>query len=257
MVDDNPTSVREELDEIRDFLERRHGRKLVVDKYETADNLLEKIDHDVDLMFIDKNLKNASGIDAVGDIRKKYKLVDVLVYTRLGMQAEDLIGLYNYSLVEVARNKREILGKFKALIERRMSKWHDVTYLRGVVISRIIELEGEIDDLLMDIFSPPSQTKQRFRDLVLENSLVPLEAKKKILSKIVEQMNPRPFSLTELQKLQEYRNVLAHSRATKNDPNTSPNTGTKMSIDESEIKKIFEMAENFSECVKSFRKSLG
>ena len=247
IVDDYPDSIYGEINEIRHFLTDRYDLELESVEIKKPSGALDKIDETVDVAIIDKNLgegDDAAGVKLINDIRSRYRLLDILIYTGGEMKQEDLEAVADYGMVEVVRS-RKFVDRLQTLIERNLSKWSDIVFLRGVVISRIIEIEGEINDVLMEVFSPLDENRQKFRNFFLENSHITLFAKERILAKLTGQM--------ELQKLQEYRNLLAHCKRNKDDPNTMVRMGEDQPIDKATIKEIFEKAENFSKCLKSFR----
>ena len=256
MVDDNPNALKRELDEIEEYLLKIHELKLDLVSYEKPPEMITGMDQTTDIAFIDKNLNGASGLDVVEDIRKHDKLLDIFIYSRAGIENNDLAKLSSYGLVEVAQEKEQIVDKFKTLIDKNLSKWEDVVFLRGVVISRLIDLERDIDDVLMETFLPSGKERQeKFRDFLLENSHITMYAKQTILSKIANPKNGDPFSINDLNVLQEYRNLLAHCKRSKDDPNVLVKMGKDQPINRSEIKEIFQKAEHFAECLRSFKQA--
>lgn len=255
MVDDIPDALESELDDIKEYLEKEYGMRLELVRYEKASQITDKIDQTTDIAFIDKNLNDASGIDVIEHIRNKYRLLDVLIYSRAHIENDDLAKINDYGIVEIVQKKERIVDRLKTLIDKNLGKWYDIYYLRGLVISRIIDIEREIDDALMEFFAPHDDSRKEFRNYLLENTYITLFAKKSILGKIANPSNGKPFSLNKLQHLQEYRNMLAHCQRSKGDPNTLTlvQMGKTVVIDKEEIKKIFEEANNFSECLTAFK----
>ena len=256
MVDDTPDALESELGDIEEYLWKNYELKLDLAKYEKASQITDNIDQTTDIAFIDKNLNEASGIDVIDHIRGKYRLLDVLIYSRANIESDDLAKINNYGIVETAQKKEQIVDKLKTLIDRNLAKWDDIYYLRGAVISRIIEIEREIDDALMEFFAPHNDSKEEFRNYLLENPHIPLFAKKVILSKIAKSRGGNAFSLRKLQDLQEYRNMLAHCQRSKDDPNTLTlvKMGEMVVISKDKIRDIFENARNFSECLAAFKR---
>lgn len=253
MVDDIPNALSSELDSIKEYLEERYGLELKLNQYENASEIIGGIDQTTDIAFIDKNLNGASGIDVIGSIRSKHKLLDVLIYSRANIDGDELAKIDNYSIVETAQKKEQIVDKLKTLIDKNLSKWEDIVFLRGSVISRLVELERDVDDALMEMFLPQGKRRQKkFRNFFLENSNISLEAKKEILSKMTKGTD-RPFSIEDLQYVQKCRNRLAHCKRSETNPNVLVTMGGRLEIGRAEIKKIFEKADRFSENIRSFR----
>ena len=255
MVDDEPDSLRDELDEIRQYLKETHGLELDLSEHVKASDAQRSIDQTTDIAFIDKNLNGISGIDVIENIRRTHKLLDVLIYSRANIKNDDLARINSYGIVEVAQERKQIIDKLRTLIDRNLAKWDDVSYLRGMVISRIIEIEREIDDVLMDFFVPHDDNKEKFRDYLLENPHISLFAKQTILGKITKPK--KSFSITKLRSLQENRNLLAHCKKSEEDPNTLTlvRMGEKKIISKDKIKAIFKNAEDFSKCLAEFKRA--
>ena len=256
IVDDNITSVYSYINEIQSFLRKKYNLELDPVEVQTASDFLDKIDETVDIAVIDKNLgtgDDAEGIGLINSVRRQSQLLDVLIYTAGSMNLKDLEMISDCGSVEIVRDRRQLVDRLQTLIERNLSKWSDIAYLRGVVISRIIELEGEINNVLMEVFSPHEASREKFRNFLLENSHITLFAKKKILSKIAEPKNGKPFSIGDLCDLQEYRNTLAHCKRSETDPNILVKMDENLQINSVEIKKIFVKAERFSKGLKSFK----
>ena len=260
IVDDNLTSVRGYIKEIRFFLTNQYNLELDLIEVEKASDVPDKIDETVDIVVIDKNLgtgDDAEGIRLINSIRERHRLSDIQIYTAGRMKLSDLEMISDCGFVDIVRDRRQFVDRLQTLIERNLSKWSDIIYLRGVVISRIIELEGEINDVLMEVFSPHEGSQEKFRNFLLENSHITLFAKTKILSKLANPKDGKPFSIGDLCDLQESRNLLAHCKRSKTDPNILIKMGEELQIDSSEIKKIFAKAELFSKGLRSFKEQAG
>ena len=256
MLDDDPVSLDDELDEIELYL-KKYDLELNLVKYEKPSELEDGISHNTDVAFIDKNLNDASGIDAIKGIRSKYPLLDVFIYSRAGIKDGELRTLVGFSATEIVHDKEEIVDRLKTLIDKNLSKWEDMDFLRGVVLSKIIDHEQEINDVLVEIFAPSDETEQKFRDLILENPFVSLGTKHKILERITKAMKPKPFVIGDLYVLREHRNLLAHCKRNEDDPTTLVSMGESTTVDRTKIREIFELAEKFSECLKAFKPNKG
>ena len=258
IVDDNISSVHIYTNEIEYFLEKKYNLALDLVEVQKVSEALDKIDETVDIAVVDMNLgtgDSAEGIRLINEILKQHPLLDVLIYTAGHMKQQDLEMIADCGIVDIVRDRKQIVDRLQTLIERNLSKWDDVVYLRGMVISRIIDLEGEINDALMEIFLPHEERRKKFRNFVLENPHITLFAKKTILGKIANPEKGKPFSMGDLDKLQEFRNLLAHCKRSETEPNALIKMDENVKIDSFEIKKIFAKAERFSNDLKSFRQT--
>lgn len=255
VVDDEPDSIKMEIANIREYLRTEHDIELKLDEYKEAQEMIDGMDRETDIAFIDKNLGSATGLDVIREIRNRDKLLDILAYSRAPIDDKEIAEMSSYGLVEVAQDKEEIIDSLQTLIDKNLAKWEDMSYLRGVVISRLIDVEREIDDVFMEAFAPRDDCKERFRDYVLENSHITMFAKKTILSKL-KPKEEKSLSINKLDALVDYRNLLAHCKNTEGDPKTLTlvKMGQRKVISKDEIKRIFEEAEEFSGRLMAFKR---
>ena len=254
VVDDKPHTVTEQLTIIRRFLHQQYGVTLVSVIISKQFEDLSAIDDTVDMVIVDKGLGKVSGIDVASSIRQEHRLLDILVYTAGTMGREDVASLVDYGMVEIV-NDRRFASRLRRIIERDMSRWEDIVYLRGLTISRIIELEGEVDDTLMEFFSPLDERKEEFRNFFLENPDISLHAKRVVLDQLVKSMDPKPLNLEVLGRLQKKRNLLAHCKRSEQNPQALVRLGKEQEIDKNAINTIFRQAQQFSEQLRSFREA--
>ena len=253
VIDDEIMSVDSQMNDIQEYLKSTHGMKLKQDLHEETFDIVQKINSSADIVIIDKNLDRDNGIRVAKEIRRKYPLLDILLYTAKGVNPKEFQEISTYSAVEVVCD-RKFEDRLRTLIDKNLSKWSDIIFLRGAVISRIVELEVEINDVLLDYFS--SAKRQEFCNLFLENKSISLEAKRTILSKMhTDDMTPF-VGANKLSELQNDRNRLAHCKRSADDPNTLVSMGDPKKIDAEAVKKIFREADKFSKRLVSFRQAI-
>ena len=251
-MDDNPDTIHSQIDILRSFLSEKHGMILdpvvatkpftnVGKEYDTAD-----------MVAVDNKLNGVCGLDVIKNIRRKHQLLDIILYTAGSMEDKYVADLARYSSVEIVRNRR-FTGRLKNLLKRNLTIWEDVNYLRGTVISRIIELEQEIDDVLLEVFSPSNESKDKFRSFLLENPDISMGAKKIILEQLINPMQVKPFNPNDLGKLLRDRNLLAHCKRSETNPNALVKLGHNREITKKKINAIFAKAEHFSQGLSAFR----
>jgi len=241
-IEDEQDSIGEQMDEINGFLEKFEFTLKQI-PHEKNTGFLEKINHTIDLVIVDKNIEvKNDGIEIVKKIREKFKLLDILFYTANKLDKKEFEEITSYSLLEIV-DGRKFVDRLQTLIEKYLSKWSDIIYLRGSVISRIIEIESEINTFLEDYFL---STHPKFRNFVLENKYVSLEAKKKIMSKIIEFEDVKFEGLGKLNKLQANRNLLAHCDRDPTNPNILKHMGSDEKFTKEKIYEIFDMINEFS-----------
>ena len=108
--------------------------------------------------------------------------------------------------------ERVFVPTLKKMIDKNLLKWQDVVFLRGMVISKTIELEIKINELLAQYFEVADAKRGHF-DLMLEGTTISLEGKKITLNKITKNEKLKKFERLhrEIQLIQSDRNILAHS----------------------------------------------
>ncbi len=250
LIDDEPASVKSSIDEVLENLDEK-GYKSNLIKLETTDDITSIIKNKkIDIVLTDKNIENpGDGLDVVRKIRSEFQHLDVLFYSADKYDRKELDVICQYGSVEIVEG-REIQDRFQTLVEKNISQWENMNYLRGIVISRIIEIELEINNFIEKYFS---QTKNhRFRDFVLENKHISLEAKKTILSKIKESENVEFSGLGNLGDLQQKRNLLAHCKVKDGENNKLIHMGNDEEFTRDDIHKIFGKIDGFSSLLKEF-----
>lgn len=251
IVDDQPGSVTEHTREIKRLIDEKYCRGLELVIISNQFETLDEIDHTVDAVIVDRGLGETDGIEVVKAIREKHTLLDILVYTAGNMDNEYIANLKDYSMVEVVHG-RDFVDRLMDIIERSLSLWDNVSYLRGITISRMIELETEINEVVLRAFQPLDDKRQeQFRAAIMENINIPLQAKKHMLSVIQEPATKKLFDLSILNRLQERRNILAHAK--KDDKQADVLVvGKDKKITKRDIIDLFDQATAFSNCLKAY-----
>lgn len=234
-------------DEIDDYLAKKGFtlQLLPSKKGEKVEEYLNK--YNVDIILTDKNLgKGKTGEEVVKMIRQKNFLTDVLYYSGVSIDNNDIIKLGKYLSVEVIKG-RKFFPTLKKMINKNLLKWHDVVFLRGIIISKTIELETKVNEFFIKYFKIPS-TKLGHFDLILEGTAISLQGKKVALTKIIEEEGLSELSTlnADLGNAQEERNILAHSRL---DPTTKSfmSRGNQHRYDKTKMIKILKRIENASQ----------
>lgn len=254
VVDNQPETISAQIEALESFLDEKYDRKL---KPVIVKEQFEKISGEydtADMVVVDNGLNGVNGMDVVRNIRKKYKLLDIILYTAGSMEDKYVADLARYGLVEIVSTRR-FTGRLKNILKRNLTIWEDIDYLRGIVISRIIEIEQEIDDVLMEVFLPHDKSKDKFRSFLLENPDVSMGAKRVILDQLIKPMQDKPFNTIDLEKLLKARNLLAHCKRSPKNPKALVKLGHHKEITKATIKAIFARAERFSEGLSAFRQA--
>ncbi len=248
LIDDEPASIQNDIDDVINFLEER-GYASKITPLETTDNILQTIKTEkIDIVLTDKNIEEkGDGLEVVKKIRSEFKHLDILFYSADQYDREELDTICEYGSIEIVEG-REIIDRLQTLVEKNISQWENMNYLRGIVISRIIEIEMEVNEFIEKYFAQQGNTQ--FRNFILENKHISLDAKKKILSKIIEFEKVVMEGLNKLTTLQEKRNLLAHCKVKDGEKNKLVHMGDDKEFTRDDIYKIFDDVNQFSTFLK-------
>lgn len=198
--------------------------------------------NNVDLMLTDKNLGNTTGMDIVKEVRKNHFLTDILYYSGVSIDDSDILALKKYFSVEVL-GSRDIVPTTKKLIDKNIQKWEDIVFLRGMLISKIIELEQDVDTALEKYFKIPEGSVEHFRNFILNNTYYSFEGKKQTLEKIFTKNTRLQKFDTVIKKLEELgknRNNLAHCKTSTEEPNCLIKMGSPYKYTKKEMGKLLK-----------------
>ena len=212
-MDDHHEDLEKDLDEIDDYLEKKGFslKVLTSKKGERIDEYMST--DDIDIILADKNLgKATTGEMVVNDIRKKHFLTDILYYSGVSIDDSDYIRLGKHMSVEIIKD-RKFVPTLKKMIDKNLSKWDDVVFLRGMIISNTIEVETKVNEFFTKYFQVAESELEHF-DLILEGTAISLEGKKTVLTKIIKNKGWKEFESlnADIRALQDERNILAHSK---------------------------------------------
>lgn len=225
MIDDDMPSMDEQIEDIKRYLEQDKKIETVnfhqihVQNESDLDELDKYLENHVDLFLTDNSMINADdGLELAKKVRKKSILIDVLLYSTKTITIENYKDLSHYTQIQT-HNEKKIVEVTKDLIDRNLSKWDDVLFLRGIVISESIEIEMKMNELLMKFFEIPDNKMMSFENLILGNFSMSLEAKKIELREVMKEAGLENLWTDvsgKIKELQENRNKLAHGKV---DPN--------------------------------------
>lgn len=242
LVDDDIESIRAEISEVEQYLKEKNRKMKLL-----PDNTGEKVDefldtNSIELALTDKSiLTEDDGLKIIDKVRNKSDLIDILLYSAKGIKLEDYRQASLYTSVQVYEDKT-IADITKSLIDRNLAKWNDVIFLRGIVISKIIDLELEINSIFVEYFKVSQDKAHHFNDLILENTFNSLEGKKSALVKIADERgiaSDIEGLSTKVQYLQKYRNILAHAKSDERNRKLFIRMGSSEEINKEKMEEIF------------------
>jgi len=177
-------------DRIQAFLEEKNLRlNWLVN--EDGKNVKEQLENEVvDIALLDQNINEVRGLDVLKELRDDNDLTDVLFYSAVAGQQEELAEARTFTFTEVIEG-REIGRRLELLIEKNLHKLEDVGILRGIVISKVIELELAVNEFFISYLKIPAEKIDEFRSFILENSYLSFEGKKQTIEKIAVMKNKK------------------------------------------------------------------
>jgi len=259
LVDDHPRAMQPQMNRIQGFLEKKNLElKLLVD--ESGRKFLTFLEKEiVDVFVIDQNVsQQIQGLNIMKAIRQANDLTDILFYSAQEGQEENFERARAYTFTEVVQG-REIARRLELLIEKNLAKWQDVSLLRGIVISKLIDLELAVNSFFESYFKIPETRICDFRNFVLENSYNSFEGKKQTLTKIVKDKGLKNDTKTlrnYMDELQKERNLLAHCKKHPEKENCLISMGTEEVFDKKRIDKILAKTKEAKEELKKLAEKL-
>jgi len=248
LLDDDLKSMDKEKTEIDNYLKDKglEPEWIMLPDGKEIEAILEK---NPDLVLIDKNMDEESdGLAVVQKVRQKSELIDILLYSAKGIQEKDFREASKYTAVELV-NDKIIADQTQSLIDRNLAKWEDIVFLRGIVISKIIDLELKINSIFGKYFKITGEKEHHFNDLILENSSNSLEGKKKALKRLLQATNNESLydGLGKLGYLQQQRNFLAHCKVDPDNRNWLISMGEPQKFEKKHMLELFQKIKEISD----------
>jgi len=249
-VEDKARGMKSQIDAIREYLKSRNFEPNIIldeDGKQFQKAIKDKIP--IDIVVTDKNLtESMDGIDVIKELKQKKRLTDVLFYSAKGFDPEE-VRQEHYGFVEIVEGK-DIEDQLKKLINKNLKRCEDIIFLRGMVISLIIDLEIKVNEFFAHYFKIPENILHQFHNFILENKYNTLAGKKSTLAKILKENNiEKEFEGLSscISKLAEERNLLAHCKTDPARNNVLICMGEKEEFDKKRINGILQRINKTSE----------
>ena len=235
-IEDKNIVITSQVPEIEIFLESE-GFELDLLTDNTGDNYQHFLDENksIDLVVTDYNIsEEVKGTDIVESVRNKGLLIDILFYSvhsELFKNDDVYNKLGHYGLIDICEEK-DVVEPLKDLIRKNIKRCQDIVFLRGFIISKSVELELKLNEYFAKYFNIQEDLKEDFHNFILESSYVPMAGKKKWLSQILDKHNLKQDEnfkglLSKLDFISTQRNLLAHCKKDKDNPNMLISTGNE------------------------------
>lgn len=217
-VEDKPRAMKSQIEEIKGYLQEKNFEpSIVIDENGKGLQDYLKKKQPIEIIVTDQNLTDQiDGLSILKLLKQKKVLTDVLFYTtKQGLTPNDVYNQH-YGFVEFVKGKDAIVEPLKRLIDKSLRRYEDIIFLRGIVISMIIDLELKVNEFFVNYFKIPKDNQKHFHNFILENQYNSLGGKVLTLENIIEKQGlTKQFKkiLQGIRELANNRNLLAHCKA--------------------------------------------
>lgn len=256
-VEDKPRAMKSQIEEIKGYLQEKNFEpSIVIDENGKGLQDYLKKKQPIEIIVTDQNLTDQiDGLSILKLLKQKKVLTDVLFYTtKQGLTPNDVYNQH-YGFVEFVKGKDAIVEPLKRLIDKSLRRYEDIIFLRGIVISMIIDLELKVNEFFVNYFKIPKDNQKHFHNFILENQYNSLGGKVLTLENIIEKQGlTKQFKkiLQGIRELANNRNLLAHCKADPKNKNILICMGKEKKFDKNKINEIIEKVNEASEHLDKF-----
>lgn len=255
LIDDRPDTMDNHMKTIEKYL-----GSLDFDPVIIPDKDGSKLDEslksgDVDIVVTDMIL--GGGIDGktiIKKVRNSHTLTDILFYSAQAYDPEKIrVETGHYAFVEYT-TRDQVDKHLKRLVDRNLARLKDIVFLRGIAISKVIDLEAMVNQIISQHFRIPKVRRDSFKSFVMENRNYSLEGRIQTLTMICAEMGIIELKsggksykvlddrfddvIQKLKNLQNDRNLLAHCKRDENNLNCLISMGSSIPFNRQKIMKI-------------------
>jgi len=178
-VDDHPKAVASYKRTIADWFSRTYtGANLQIEHAETANEALAKVKAGYfDLLVVDQELPGEKGSVLVKKLRDQDIYTDIIFYTRRVKIPDEVVTEVAMSGFAKVVLEQDLESATQTVIKGMLERFRKVSFLRGMVISKFIDVESALNRFLMSYFEIGDVHQDHFRTSILENSTISFGAK--------------------------------------------------------------------------------
>ncbi len=144
-----------------------------------------------------------NGEVAVDKIRSLMYPTGIIIYGNSGKNATLEREVHGwYGSITVCKDERGVKDALISLARKSIVRWTDKEYVRGLVISRVSDIEVALDDLLVDFYKVKKDLRYRFEIDVLQADLLGLGKKVTILESLLKQVDDTDATFSKAWKKQ-------------------------------------------------------
>ncbi len=216
-VDDSKDWVESIKDEIHDHFKKLFNLDLLC--FEDVDSARETFEHKyVDLILVDCNLGNISGDSFILELRKSRIFSQIVFYSEDRKNLNKLKA-GDFFLRKVHRD--DLRDAVKEIASSADELYRNPAFMRGILLSEIIDLENLMEDLIARAFKGRAKF---FREMIIDNydAGFTFDAKLRFVSRLIkltkekdeikDKLSDLEFTDTKFRKkVLKKRNILAHA----------------------------------------------
>lgn len=279
-VDDQPDAVRIQQEQIKGSFSDKYSEidLVILESENNSDAKIKLEQNNVEIVVTDFNLedgKGNSGLDLVSSIRRNYPAIDILFYHAGPLEKEDEKQAKNNEFIMIIEGKRNIADNLKVLIEKHLKRFNDIVFLRGMVLSNVIELELKMNEFLGVYLKIPDGRIEMFRNFVMENSANQISGKRSAIGNIIAENLDKEKKLKirkefasfvvkeqllnllqSLRYIEKTRNKLAHCKLATGRNNTVVFEGYEIEFKKSDIDSLLKKIRIASNTLDKFIKDM-
>lgn len=232
VVDDRPETMKRPMEKIRVYLESRDFEAKI--DFDHDGSLLQKsLDEEhIDIVVTDMNIaalgEKKGGQKIIEMVRSRHNLTDILFYSADSYDAEEVRKQTGHYLFIEYIDRSQVVEYLQTLIDKNLARLNDIVFLRGLVITKIIDLEFIINEIVANYFGISGSVRDKFTSLIMENRSFGLEGRIEVLIRIMvdrqiveltsggnHKIKDKTFGdpIQTLKNLQKDRNLMAHCRS--------------------------------------------
>lgn len=219
-IDDSETWVNSVHDELIDAFESKRFTPEVYKFTGICDIVRNEIESNyLDLLIIDCNLQGMNGNEFILELRQNKCFSHIIFYSQEEKNLQLIRADDHFSHVTPRSGFSDII---EVIADQAFRKYNHPAFMRGLLLSEFIDLEGLMDDLIAQCFKGESDY---FKQSILNKGgeSFGLGSKQKFISRLInssKEMDPSletnlndiNFSSSQFQsKIIQKRNILAHA----------------------------------------------
>jgi hypothetical protein len=255
LVEDDFDSIKDQISTVKEHVEKNGFNFNLILRESEKEVEAVLADSDIDIVVTDKNLESPNGgLFVIEEVEKGGHLTDILFYSSVEYDKKKIRDNTDYGFVEMIEG-RDFAQPLIKMVDKNLRRSNSIGVLRGILISKVIEIELEVNKVLADYFNipeTPEGNRDRFHTLVLENRYNSLEGKVRTLGGVLEDPRVKGDAKFEgfkkkLAELQFNRNLLAHCKKDPNKPGCLVAMGEEEHFDRNRVLELFQTAKEVSD----------